>query len=192
MAFAPSSSAAPASGRLLRNGFMLVHFKRKKDESMEKQDVSLRKATVADIPALDELLLQVHRIHSDARSDLFTPGAKKYDDGELREILADSNRPVFVGELGGRVVGYAFCVIQETRGGSMRPRRTLYLDDLCVDRQVRGHHIGSRIYQFVREAAVALGCADVTLCAWADNPNAVAFYRHLGLRVRKYVFEDVI
>ena len=158
----------------------------------ENNDIVFRKASVADIPALDELLIQVHRIHSDARPDIFTPGAKKYEDGELREILADVSRPVFVAEQGGRVVGYAFCIVRETPGGSMRPRRYLYLDDLCVDSQFRGQHVGSRLYRHVREAAAALGCAEVTLCAWADNPDAVAFYRHLGMRVQKYVFEEVL
>ena len=33
-------------------------------------------------------------------------------------------------------------------------------------------------------------CADVTLSVWADN--AVAFYRHLGMCVQEYVFEDIL
>ena len=172
----------------------MVRKDERKAKGLMEEEMALvfRKATVADILALDELLVQVHRIHSDARPDLFTSGAKKYEDGELREILADESRPVFVAEREGRVVGYAFCIIQETPSGSMRPRRSLYLDDLCVDGRVRGHHVGSRLYRHVREAAAALGCADVTLCAWADNPNAVEFYRRIGLRVRKYVFEDIL
>ncbi len=35
-------------------------------------------------------------------------------------------------------------------------------------------------------------CAEVTLSVWADNPDAVAFYRHLGMRVQEYVFEDIL
>lgn len=35
-------------------------------------------------------------------------------------------------------------------------------------------------------------CAEVTLSVWADNPDAVAFYRHLGMRVQEYAFEDIL
>ena len=141
---------------------------------MEGKTIAIRNASASDIPALNELLIQVHRIHSDARPDIFTPGAKKYTDDELKAILADAARPVFVAERNGHVVGYAFCIIRESQGGSLQPRRYLYL------------------YRHVRKTAVDLGCAEVTLCAWSDNPDAVAFYRHLGMRVQKYVFEDIL
>ena len=39
--------------------------------------LNIRRAEVGDIPALDKLLYQVHKVHSDARPDIFRPGAKK-------------------------------------------------------------------------------------------------------------------
>ena len=43
-------------------------------------ELFIRPAEAQDIPALDRLLLQVHRVHSNARPDLFRAGAKKYID----------------------------------------------------------------------------------------------------------------
>ena len=43
----------------------------------------IRKANKEDINALNELLYQVHKVHSDARPDLFRVGEKKYNDEEL-------------------------------------------------------------------------------------------------------------
>ena len=48
---------------------------------MEK--LNIRRAKQGDIPEIDKLLYQVHKVHSDARPDLFRPGTKKYTDGEL-------------------------------------------------------------------------------------------------------------
>ena len=45
-------------------------------------DVTIRRAVDADIPALDKLLYQVHKVHSDVRPDIFKAGAKKYTDEE--------------------------------------------------------------------------------------------------------------
>ena len=57
-------------------------------------DVTIRRAVDADIPALDKLLYQVHKVHSDVRPDIFKAGAKKYTDEELKDILADDHTPV--------------------------------------------------------------------------------------------------
>ena len=68
---------------------------------MEK--LNIRRAKQGDIPEIDKLLYQVHKVHSDARPDLFRPGTKKYTDGELTEILTDDQTPVFVAEKNGNI-----------------------------------------------------------------------------------------
>ena len=81
---------------------------------MEK--INIRRATESDISAINKLLYEVQKVHSDARPDLFKAGAKKYDDDELRVILADDSKPVFVAERDGNILGYAFCVHQQHIG----------------------------------------------------------------------------
>ena len=68
-------------------------------------DIFIRPAEKNDIPAIDKLLYEVHKVHSDARPDLFKAGAKKYTDGELEKILADKNTPVFVAVKNNAVAG---------------------------------------------------------------------------------------
>ena len=59
-------------------------------------DLLIRHATEKDIPTIDKLLYEVHKVHSDARPDLFRTGAKKYTQEQVRAILADEKTPVFV------------------------------------------------------------------------------------------------
>ena len=40
-------------------------------------DIVIRRAEEKDLQKVDELLFQVNKVHSDARPDLFKPGAKK-------------------------------------------------------------------------------------------------------------------
>ena len=156
------------------------------------EDLSIRRAGEQDIPALDRLLYQVHRVHSDARPDLFVPGAKKYTDAELRAILAGDSTPVFVAERDGAVLGYAFCVLQDPPHGNMTPVRTLYLDDLCVDAHARGAGVGTALYRFELDYARACGCHNVTLNVWAGNPGAQRFYEALGMHVQKTCMEQIL
>lgn len=154
--------------------------------------LTLRRAQPRDIPVLGRLLYQVHKVHSDARPDLFRPGARKYGDDELRRILADGRRPVFVAERRGAVLGYAFCIHQRQAGGSMTDVKTLYIDDLCVDEAARGGRVGRALYEYVLAYAQASGCYNVTLNVWADNQNALRFYEKLGLRPQKIGMEQIL
>lgn len=38
--------------------------------------MNIRRAEEKDIPQIEELLYQVHKVHSDKRPDLFIPGSK--------------------------------------------------------------------------------------------------------------------
>ena len=98
-------------------------------------NLMIRRATVEDIPTLDKLLYEVHKVHSDARPDLFKAGAKKYNDIQLIEIIKDDLRPIFVATIADKVVGYAFCVHKQfVNDNNMTDVKTLYIDDLCVFR----------------------------------------------------------
>lgn len=154
--------------------------------------MEIRRAENGDIPRITELLYQVHKVHSDKRPDLFRRGAKKYTEDELREIIADDERPVFVALLDREVAGYAFCVFHRHGGGSLEDFTTLYIDDLCVDEKSRKSHIGSALYQYVLDFAKKSGCHNLTLNVWECNPSAMNFYRKMGLSVQKTTLEQLL
>ncbi len=160
---------------------------------MHNNEIEIRRAKLFDIEKLDYLLFQVHKVHSDARPDLFVPGAKKYTDEQLRQILKDETKPIFVATQNGTVLGYAFCVlINNGDEPSHTDNTTLYIDDLCVDETCRGKGIGKLLYNFVVEYAKKCGCYNVTLNVWADNKNAVAFYEKIGLHIQKIGMEKIL
>ena len=157
------------------------------------EEINIRSAELRDIPALGRLLYEVHKVHSDVRPDLFKAGARKHTDEQLEEILQSGERPVFVAEQDGQVVGYAFCIPKQFVGDrSMTDVRTLYIDDLCVDEAARGKHIGTKLYDFVLDFAKRQGYYNVTLNVWADNKAAVKFYEKIGLRVQKIGMEKIL
>lgn len=153
----------------------------------------IRKASVSDIPALLELLSQVLEVHHKGRPDLFRTGAVKHTSVELKSLLSDGNRPVFVYSDGGVVKGYCFCIMKEEKGSNiLTDIKTLYIDDLCVDERVRGQHIGSELYKYALDYAKKEGCYNVTLNVWALNDSALEFYKKMGLSIQKYGMETVL
>ena len=147
-----------------------------------------------DIPRILELLVQVNMVHHNGRPDLFKGPTTKYNADELKTLLADDQRPVFVyRDESGRVLGYAFCILKEVRGDQlMQDIRTLYIDDLCVDENCRGRGVGSALYRHVLDYARQERCYNVTLNVWSLNAPAMAFYQKCGLKPQKVGMEAVL
>jgi len=156
--------------------------------------VKIRRAEERDMSGINSLLCQVLTVHHNGRPDLFKADAKKYTDEELKAILADDLRPIFVGvDEKEQVLGYAFCVFQQHIGNNiLTDVKTLYIDDLCVDENIRGQHIGRQLYEYVLDFARMSGCYNVTLNVWACNESARIFYEKCGLLPQKIGMEKIL
>lgn len=152
--------------------------------------MNIRPARKEDLPALNCLLEQVLQVHHEGRPDIFKPDTKKYTDEELLGLIANEMTPIFVGEVGGEVFAYAFCVRQETEGHLLfQDRKSLYIDDLCVREGCRGQGLGKAILDYVIAYAEAMDYDSITLNVWACNESALRFYQKQGLLPLKYGME---
>lgn len=152
--------------------------------------MTIARATERDTGDVLRLLSQILEIHARIRPDIFLSGSTKYTAEELSEIFRNDATPVYVAKDGGDTIGYAFCALREpTFRHTMRPRRTLFIDDLCVDEARRGEGVGEALFRFVCEEAERLGCDDVTLCVWEGNDGARRFYEKMGMRPRETMME---
>ena len=155
--------------------------------------MTIRFACENDIPQMLDLLLQVGEVHHQIRPDLFRAGAQKYDEAALKRLLKTSDRPILAAEEDGKMVGYAFCILQVTKDDPVLcDRRVLYIDDLCVDENHRGRGIAGALYRRALELAKELSCDAVTLNVWWGNDNALRFYENCGLQRQKIGMEKVL
>lgn len=155
--------------------------------------MEIRFAEERDIPGLIDLLKQVGDVHHQIRPDLFRAGAQKYDEAALRLLLRDSSRPIFAAIREGTVIGYAFCILQQTQGEpALADRKVVYIDDLCVDREVRGGGVAKALYDHVCAYARQLHCDAVTLNVWWGNDRAMGFYEKCGLKPQKIGMEYIL
>lgn len=154
----------------------------------------IRRAMESDMEGINKLLHQVLMVHHNGRPDLFKANVKKYTDEELASIIADDSKPIFVGvDEGNEVMGYAFCVFQQyVDNNILTDIKTLYIDDLCVDEDKRGKHIGKQIYEYVLDFAKGQGCYNVTLNVWSCNESAMKFYESCGLVPQKIGMEIIL
>ena len=115
--------------------------------------MKIRKAEKKDIPRILALLGQVLQIHAEIRPDIFIPGTTKYTPCELAELLEQEDHPIYVAaDEDDLCMGYAFCQLREQPfSTNMVPFKSLFIDDLCVDKQTRGQHIGESLFEYVKQ-----------------------------------------
>ena len=70
--------------------------------------------------------------------------------------------------------------------------KSLYIDDICVDEQARGRHVGKALYEYVCEFARQAGCHNITLNVWEGNEAALSFYRNMGMLIQKTTMEVIL
>lgn len=166
----------------------------KKDSRRKDMELQIRRAEEQDMEGINNLLFQVLMVHHNGRPDIFKSGCKKYTNEELRNIIHDDKTPIFVAvDEENKVVGYAFCIFQQHIDNNiLTDIKTLYIDDLCVDENSRGQHIGKKIYEYVVSFAQKQKCYNVTLNVWSLNESAMKFYKACGLVPQKIGMEKIL
>ena len=156
--------------------------------------MEIKRADTRHLSGLNSLLLQVLTVHHNGRPDLFKGNTRKYTDEQLVEMLKDDSNPIFVAvDENEKVLGYAFCrFIQHLNDNILTDIKTLYIDDLCVDENCRGQHVGKQVYDFVVDFAKKSGCYNVTLSVWSLNEGAKKFYEKCGLVPQKIGMEKIL
>lgn len=153
----------------------------------------IRYAREKDIIKISELLSQVDIVHYNGRPDIFKIG-RKYSEDELKELLQDKLRPILVSvDDKDEVMGYCFCIFQEQKSNAvLNDVKTLYIDDLCVDENLRGKGIGRKLYEAAVNLAKESGCYNLTLNVWSCNESALRFYEALGMSAQKVIMEHLL
>ena len=154
----------------------------------------IRIANVEDIPGINNLLKQVLLIHHNIRKDIFKKEGSKYTDDELKIIIENETTPVFVCvDDDNNVLGHLFCRVQnKVETNNTYARKTLFIDDICIDEAHRGQSIGTNLYKFVKQYAIENRFHNITLDVWEGNDKAKKFYEKLGLKPQQIIMEENI
>lgn len=158
----------------------------------DKNSIVIRRAEQRDIRRIEELLIEICKLHCDGRPDIFKEGSK-YSEKELIKLITDKDYLVLVADAGSGVIGYAICLIKKYVNLPVFQNFTvLYVDDLCVDPLSRGKGIGHLLFDEIKNSAVKIGAHSIDLNVWSLNKNAIKFYESLGMKPKSMKMEIVL
>ena len=92
-----------------------------------------------DYESVNRLAIQVHELHVGWRPDLFISVEEVISREYFNELIL--NNQIFVAKIAEEIVGYIIFNIREKEISSMRRRKQLNIDAMCVDEKHRGKRI---------------------------------------------------
>jgi GNAT superfamily N-acetyltransferase len=142
----------------------------------------LELATASDRDAVNSLARQVHELHVSWRPDIFRMPQELYPEERYQDCIRQ--RQLYVAKLNGIAVGFVLLKIKEYDAPGVVRRTVMLVDEICVEKALRGHGIGTRMMEEVHALARAFGCTDMQLGVYPQNDDAVGFYQKCGFTIR--------
>jgi ribosomal protein S18 acetylase RimI-like enzyme len=174
MAGKPRIHALLLKGRVEAGGSTCCSVPRPKS-----MDISIRRWTPADLPAIPRLLLDTWLEAYGSfipREDLVGYLHAQYSQSKLEGLFADPEVAGYVAVEGEAVVGYSKLY-------HARAEQRLYVHQLYILPARQGLGLGHRLMARAEERARELGADRLWLGVMVKNAQAVAWYRKMGLTV---------
>ena len=136
-------------------------------------EVKIRAAVPADVPVIVSLIRDL------AQYEKAAPGALSLTEDLLRESLFGARPAVeaLIAAQADEVAGYALFFHNFS---SWRGKRGLFLEDIYVRPERRGHGVGKALFSEVMRIARERGCARMEWLVLDWNQTAIDFYRSQG------------
>ena len=139
-----------------------------------------------DFKIVNELAKQVHELHVNWNPDLFL-SVDEVLPKEYFEILIQ-NKEIFIAKLNNEIVGYVIFSIREKDNPSMRYRKQINIEAICVDENCRRNGIGTLLLDHTRKVGKEQGCTDMYLTVNQENENAIKVYEKFGFKVKNIAY----
>lgn len=141
---------------------------------------------IKDYELVNKLAVQVHELHVGWRPDLFISVDEVISKEYFNELIL--NKEILVAKIDAKIVGYIIFNIREKEIPSMRYRKQLNIEAMCVDENYRGKGIGTQLLKCVKEFAIENNCTDLYLTVNEENKNAIKTYEKFGMKVKNIAY----
>ncbi len=149
--------------------------------------MEIRDMESKDYPEIDRLMKELHELHVKGRPDLYTELEHPYSREEFEKIVSDPEIIAILAEEKSVVIGLCIGTLRKKSG--MVETKTMYIEDLIVDRNFRGKGIASQLYEEMEERGRNTGAKRLDLMVWEFNSDAKRFYEKQGMRPQRYIYE---
>lgn len=141
---------------------------------------------IEDFKRVNELAKQVHELHVNWRPDLFLSVENVLSKEKFKELI--NNSRIFILKEKKEIIAYCVINMQEKDDLSMRYRRQISIEAICVDEKFRGQGAGRKLLEFVKKYGKDNGCTDIHLTCNIENKRAMEIYEKFGFKISNVAY----
>lgn len=141
---------------------------------------------IENFDKVNKLAKQVHELHVKWRPDLFLSVDEVISKENFEEMI--EAKEIFIAKIQDEIVGYITFNIKEKNNPSMRYRKQLKIEAICVDEKNRGKGIGTELLKHIKEFGKENNCTDLYLTVNKENENAIKVYEEFGFKVKSIAY----
>ncbi len=142
-------------------------------------DVTIRKATLDDLPALRDLYLALEEDGVRYQPEHFVIGERT--DEFFQSIFDSDTQDILVADIGGEAVGFVHVMIlQQKTVSCLKPQSVVYMQDLCVREDLRSKGIGSILVKEAKKYGKEKGVDFIRTQVFPGNVDGMRFYERNG------------
>lgn len=141
---------------------------------------------IKDFKKVNKLAKQVHELHVNWRPDLFLSVDEVISKEDFEKMIQANE--IFVAKIQDEILGYITINIKEKNNHSMKYRKQLQIEAICVDEKSRGKGIGTELLKYVRKFGKENNCTDLYLTVNEENANAIKVYEEFGFKVKSIAY----
>lgn len=148
--------------------------------------ITIEVPKIKDFKKVNKLAKQVHELHVNWRPDLFLSVDEVINKEDFEKMVQD--KEIFVARVEDEIVGYITINIKEKNNPSMRYRKQLQIEAICVDEKNREKGIGTELLKYARKFGKENNCTDLYLTVNKENENAIKVYEEFGFKVKSIAY----
>ena len=141
---------------------------------------------IEDFKEVNKLARQVHELHVNWNPDLFLSVNEVITKDHFEKMI--EAKEILVAKIEDEFAGYVTFNIKEKENPSMRYRKQLNIEAICVDEKHRGEGIGTELLNYLKDYGKQLGCTDLYLTVNKENKKAIKMYENFGFKVRNIAY----
>lgn len=113
-----------------------------------KMKVIIEIPKIEDFGRVNELAKQVHKLHVNWRPDLFLDAEEVISNEIFKEMIQEET--ILIAKCNNVIEGYVTFKISEKSNPSMRYRKVLSIEAICVNESNRGNGIGTKLLEHLK------------------------------------------
>ena len=149
-------------------------------------NVEIEVPEIKDFKRVNELAKQVHELHVNWNPDLFLSVDEVLQKDYFENLI--QNKEIFIAKVKNEILGYVIFSIKEKENHSMRYRKQLNIEAICVDENCRGNGIGTLLLEYIKNIGKKQDCTDMYLTVNQENESAIKVYEKFGFKVKNIAY----